>query len=264
MNEEKYLRRIGIEGTRPAADLASLRLLQRQHLLNVPFENLDIHWGQPITLDTAALYRKIVNRNRGGFCYELNGLFNELLRSFGFATRLLSAGVADDKGEFSPEFDHMALLVIIGEMQYIADVGFGAFTAEPLGFVPDIEQTDECGTFVIRRAADEYFEVAKQEDHGWRSEYRFKPFGHDLAEFEERCEWQQASPDSHFRKNKVCSILTVDGRKTLTDSKFIVTAGGERSERPVGSDTEFYTLLASEFGIERAHQETASATERFV
>ena len=58
--------------------------------------------------------------------------------------------------------------------------------------------------------------------------------------------------------------MTVDGRKTLTDSKFIVTAGGERSERPVGSDTEFYTLLASEFGIVRAHKEMASALERFV
>ena len=136
MNTSKYLARIGLENPVAIADIYNLKLLQRQHLLNVPFENLDIHWQRPIALDTERFYRKIVEENRGGYCYELNGLFNELLRESGFETRLLSACVSDGKGGFSDEYDHLAILVIIGEMQYLADVGFGAFAAEPLQFVP--------------------------------------------------------------------------------------------------------------------------------
>jgi N-hydroxyarylamine O-acetyltransferase len=249
MNSEKYLARIGLENPVAIADIYNLKLLQRQHLLNVPFENLDIHWRRPIVLDTERFYRKIVEENRGGFCYELNGLFNELLRESGFETRLLSARVGDGKGGFSEEFDHLAILVIIGEMQYLADVGFGAFSAEPLQFVPDIEQQDDAGEFIIRLLDGEYFEVAKRDGGEWKSEYKFKPFGRDLSEFAGMCDFHQASPLSHFTKGKVCSIMTLDGRKTLTDSKFIITAGGEKTESAVSSEEEFDRILLREFEI---------------
>ena len=252
MNVEKYLARIGMESVGVVPDIAGLKLLQNQHLLNVPFENLDIHWKRPIATDTGEFYKKIVNENRGGFCYELNGLFNELLRETGFETRLLSARVPGGNGEFSPEFEHIAILVIMGEMQYLADVGFGAFTAQPLKFVADVDQRDATGVFRIRPHDGEYFEVMKQEDFGWRVEYMFKPLGHDLSEFEELCRWQQTSPESHFLKNKVCSLMTASGRKTLTDDKFIVTVGEEKTETPVGSPAEFDEILLREFGISQS------------
>lgn len=252
MNVERYLARIGMDRTGVVPDIAGLRMLQRQHLLNVPFENLDIHWKRPVKVDIGAFYQKIVGENRGGFCYELNGLFNELLRELGFVTRLLSARVSGVDGTFTPEYDHAAILVIIGEMQYLADVGFGAFAAEPLQFVPDLEQSDPAGTFVIRRFDNEYFEVAKQQDFGWKSEYIFKPLGHDLSEFAERCEWQQASPDSHFTTGRICSLMTLNGRKTLTDDKFILTDGNERTETPIVSEEEFETVLFTQFGITKA------------
>ena len=249
MDTREYLSRIGLDNAGAAADRTALRLLQRQHLLNVPFENLDIHWKRPIVLDTNAFYGKIVKENRGGFCYELNGLFNELLREAGFQTRLVSGRVSNGSGGFGPEYDHMAILVIIGEMQYLADVGFGAFTAEPLEFVPDVEQDDAAGTFMIRRNLDDYFEVVKLEGDGWRTEYMFKPLGRDMAEFADMCDFQQFSPESHFTKGKVCSIMTESGRKTLTDKKFIVTAGDNKTETPVGSVEEFNEILMREFGI---------------
>jgi N-hydroxyarylamine O-acetyltransferase len=252
MNVEKYLARIGMDRTGIVPDIAGLKMLQRQHLLNVPFENLDIHWKRPIRVDVSAFYRKVVEQNRGGFCYELNGLFNELLRELGFETRLLSARVARGDGTFTPEYDHAALLVIIGEMQYIADVGFGMFSAEPLQFVGGTEQIDPAGTFMIRRHDDEYFEVAKQDDSGWKSEYIFKPLGHDLSEFAERCEWQQVSPDSHFTRGRLCSLMTLNGRKTLTDDRFILTEGDEKTEIPILSDDEFETVLFTQFGITKA------------
>jgi N-hydroxyarylamine O-acetyltransferase len=157
--------------------------------------------------------------------------------------------VSDGRGGFSDEYDHLAILVLIGEMQYLADVGFGAFTAEPLQFVADIEQEDEAGTFLIRQLAGEYFEVAKKDGGEWKSEYKFRPFGHDLSEFASMCEFHQTSPVSHFTQGKVCSLMTLEGRKTLTDAKFIVTADGEKSETPVGSDAEFDEILIREFGI---------------
>ena len=249
LDVERYSSRIGLEEAGTVAGVGRLKLLQRQHLLNVPFENLDIHWNRPIVLDTNKFYRKIVSENRGGFCYELNGLFNELLRELGFETRLLSARVATGDGKFSPEYDHVAIMAIFGELHYLADVGFGSFAAEPLLFVPDLKQQDDAGTFVIRAREDEYFEVLKKENGGWRSEYMFKPYGHDLSEFDARCQWHQTSPDSHFMKKKICSVMTLEGRKTLTDTSYIVTKRDNRSETAVNSEEEFNSILTREFGI---------------
>src|SRR3954447_10763487 len=105
-----YLERIRYHGPlEPTAE--TLRRLQVAHLLTVPFENLSIHRGEPIELDDEALFEKMVVRRRGGFCYELNGLFAALLRSLGFEVVMLAAGVMGADGEFSPDFDHMALMV---------------------------------------------------------------------------------------------------------------------------------------------------------
>ena len=247
MNVGDYLSRIGYTAI-PATDLATLKSLQRSHLLAVPFENLDIHWNQPIVPDITRFYDKIVVRRRGGFCYELNGLFNELLRSIGYQTRLVSARVFNGTIH-GPEFDHAAIIVRVGDDEYLADVGFGAFSSEPLRFAVGEKQRDEAGIFVIRKFDEEYLEVAKQENGGFRSEYIFRDIAHKLAEFTEMCDFQQYSPDSHFRKGKLCSIMVPNGRKTLTDKSFIVTDGEKKHETPVNSDAEFHRLLESEFGI---------------
>jgi N-hydroxyarylamine O-acetyltransferase len=257
MNTDAYLTRIGLKDSDLATDARSLRVLQRSHLLAVPFENLDIHWKRPIIVDAAKFYDKIVDEKRGGFCYELNGAFNQLLISLGFETRLVSARVFNGT-DHGPEFDHAAIIVTIGEDEYLADVGFGDFAADPLGFVLDEEQRDAAGVFVIRRFDDEYIEVAKQDGDKWKSEYIFRDISRDLSEFAEMCDFQQYSPDSHFTKGKICSIMTENGRKTLTDKAFIVTSDGERTEVPVGSEEEFERILNQEFGIARTEAKTTS------
>src|SRR3954469_4622706 len=110
MDLQAYLRRINYPGNQ-APTAAILCELHRAHLLAVPFENLDIHLGRAISLNQDALFNKIVTRRRGGFCYELNGLFALLLRGLGFEVTLLAAGVARADGGFGPEFDHMTLHV---------------------------------------------------------------------------------------------------------------------------------------------------------
>lgn len=253
MDHERYLSRIGVAEDVVAADLATLGMLQSNHLLSVPFENLDIHWRTPIVIDTAKFYQKIVERRRGGFCYELNGLFYELLREVGFDARLVSARVHAGDGRFGPEYDHAAVIVTIEGQEYLADVGFGDFTAEPLRLELDAEQHDREGVFVIRRFKENgYLEVAKMVDGEWRPQYIFKPEARELEEFAAMCDHQQYSPESHFTEGKVCSIMTPEGRKTLTDKKFIVTAGGEKTENEVATDEEFDRILLREFGIARS------------
>lgn len=257
MDRAKYLERISVSEGELSPDIESLRRLQRAHLLTVPFENLDIHWKRPIVLDVERFYHKVVVERRGGFCYELNGLFNELLISIGFTTRLISARVFNGK-EFTPKFSHAAIIVTIGEEEFLADVGFGDFTSEPLSFAPEAEEIDPTADFVIRRYDEGLFEVAKRDSGDWKSEYLFKDEPHELSDFAEMCDFQQYSPLSHFTKAKLISIMTPTGRKTLTDTKFIVTDGSDRRETDVTGDDEFYSILLAEFGIKRPteHQNT--------
>ncbi|QYO65904.1 arylamine N-acetyltransferase family protein [Leptolyngbya sp. 7M] len=248
MNKQLYLERIGINDHDIRADAATLFHLQRRHLLSVPFENLDIYWKCQIVLDLERFFTKIVEHRRGGFCYELNGLFNELLLSIGFKTRLISARVFNGK-DHGPEFDHAAIIVTIGDEEFLADVGFGDFTAEPLRFALDEEQRDANGRFTIRRFDGEYCEVAKHIDGTWRSQYIFKDTPRELSEFAEMCHYQQTSPVSHFTQGAICSIMTETGRKTLTDKKLIITNVDQKQEFTIDSEENFDTILNDEFDI---------------
>ncbi len=148
MDVGAYLARIGYSGP-PTPTLETLQGLHEAHYRTVPFENLDIALGRPIRLEETALFEKIVVRRRGGFCYELNGLFAALLRALGFRVTLLSAGVMSSRRrEFGPEFDHLSLRVALAE-PWLADVGFGEAFCRPLLLDVRDEQQDPCGVFRI-------------------------------------------------------------------------------------------------------------------
>lgn len=249
MNTKKYLNRICLEQISFVPNLENLKHLQRQHLLNIPFENLDIHWKKPIDLSSESLYRKIVENKRGGFCYELNGLFFELLQELGYQGKRISARVSDGKGDFGQEFDHLAIITRIEGEDYLVDVGFGDFCAEPIKFVLDEEQTDANGTFLIRRFDENYFEVVKKCVESFISQYIFTLQEHNLSEFEEMCIFHQTSPKSHFTQNKVCSLMLSNGRKTLSGNKFIKTKADQKEEFVISTEAEFKEILEKEFGI---------------
>lgn len=249
MEKQNYLNRINFNEKVASPDLKTLQLLQTKHLLHVPFENLDIHWKRKISLDSDKFYRKIIGEKRGGFCYELNGLFYELLDEIGYKSKIISARVANKNSGFGAEFDHLTILTKIGDAEYLVDVGFGDFTGEPLKFVLDIEQKDSNGTFLIRKHDEEYFEVVKKDGENWKSEFIFKDLRRDLSEFAEMCEFHQTSPESHFTRGKVCSMMTETGRKTLTDNKFIKTENGRKSEKIIESNEDFREILQYEFMI---------------
>ena len=124
MNIDAYLKRINYDGSTDPT-LETLRGLHRAHLLTVPFENLDIHAGRRIDVDRERIYAKIVGEEkRGGFCYELNGLFSWLLEALGYDVTLLSARVRHMDGTYGAEFDHLTVRIDLDEA-WLADVGFG-------------------------------------------------------------------------------------------------------------------------------------------
>lgn len=247
MDVNAYLERIGYRG--PLAPTAeTLRRLQVAHLLAVPFENLSIHADEPVVLEDEPLFDKVVARRRGGFCYELNGLFAALLRALGFRVEMLSAAVARRDGGFGPEFDHMALLVTLEE-RWLADVGFGDSFIEPLLVDERAEQAQ--GSRAYRIEEDGSRLVLLQRDGGgaWEPQYRFGLEPHTFADYAEMCRFHQTSPESHFTRGRVCSRLTDKGRVTLSGSRLITTTGGERVERELADDGEYAAALLEHFGI---------------
>ncbi|HLA16017.1 MAG TPA: arylamine N-acetyltransferase [Candidatus Limnocylindrales bacterium] len=248
MDVDAYLTRIGL--ARPAAPTAqALADLQVAHLLTVPFENLDIVAGVPITLAVDALFDKIVRRLRGGFCYELNGLFAVLLESLDYRVTRLSARTIDgDDGAEGPEFDHLVLRVDLDE-PWLADVGFGDSFRTPIPLRPNDVHVDLLGRSyqLVVNGNDWDLQERPTPDADWTTSFRFSLVPRNLADFEDTCRWQQ-SDSPHFTQHRFCSIATVDGRRTIMDDRFITTSRGERTERML-EESEVAELLDELFGI---------------
>lgn len=246
-NVSRYLARIGYAGPRePTAE--TLSNLHRAHMFAVPFENLDISLGRRIVCEEASCLRKIVERRRGGFCYELNGAFAALLRELGFRVTLLSACVPREDGSSSPEFDHMALRVDLDE-PWLADVGFGDLFTGPLRLEPGQEQEQDGRRFRMCEQ-DGRLQLDRTESDGrWRRQYSFTLVPRRLDEFASMCHYHQTSPESPFTRKKVCSLATPDGRITISDRRLIATRNGEKKERLLNSEDEWLSALAEYFGV---------------
>jgi N-hydroxyarylamine O-acetyltransferase len=243
-----YLERINYHGSlAPTAD--TLRDLQVAHLLAVPFENLSIHAKQPIVLEDSALFTKIVENRRGGFCYEANGLFAALLRALGFDVAMLSAGVANADGEFGPDFDHMALMVSL-DRRWLVDVGFGDSFREPLLLDERGEQVQDNRAYRILADGAHLILTRRDEGGEWKPQYRFTLQAHQYADYAGMCRYHQTSPQSHFTKSRICSRTTREGRITLSGMRFITTSlSGGRQERTLTSEEEYAAILREQFGI---------------
>ncbi len=253
MHIEKYFERLKYKGP-VIASLELLEQLQQLHLLHIPFENLDIYWKIPIELDTDKIFDKIINKKRGGFCYELNGLFHELLMSIGFETKIISARVYDaNTKEFGREYDHLAIIVRIEENEWLADVGFGEFSFGPLRIAVDEIQHDKRGKFMITNQERDSLLVSKATGDEWVPEYMFTLRGRSLSEFEEMSRYQQMSPESHFTRKRVCSVLTKSGNRriSITDNKMKFTDTNGTKEIAITDEAEFDQLLWKYFKIKK-------------
>jgi N-hydroxyarylamine O-acetyltransferase len=250
---DAYLDRIGLTKDQPS--LKYLKALQKAHLLNIPFENLDIHYGSKIILDYAKIFDKIVKRRRGGFCYELNGLFYHLLYHLGFDCYVISAEVRNEKsGEFGKPFDHMAIVVALDDESFLVDVGFGDGIISPLKIIANVIQMDYTRYWKIETDPDENLLLKVSNDTSvFNTKFRFTVEEKQLIQFIEMCEFHQTSPASTFTQKKLVTQLTSNGRVSLTDRKLKIQDLGETRESDIMNEDEFLSKLEHHFGIS-SHQ----------
>jgi N-hydroxyarylamine O-acetyltransferase len=239
----QYLARIGIAGPLDPS-VASLRAVHRAHLRTVPFENLSVRAGREIRLEEASLYEKIVSSRRGGFCYELNGLFAALLRSLGFRVSLLAGRVGVD----GIPFDHMAIRVDLGE-PWLADVGFGDSFLEPIRLAGRGAQDGGDGRSYRLDEDGAGLLLSRLESGAWTRQYRIDPGTWPLSAFEAGCQYHRTSPHSPFTRKTVVSRATEDGRITLSERRLITTARGVRTEIELPDDAAVARVLSDRFGL---------------
>ncbi len=245
-----YLRRLAVP--RPlTADTVTLHVLHRAHQLTVPFENLSIHLAEPITLTDDALIDKIVDRGRGGICYELNGAFALLLASLDAQVTRVAARVYGADGQLGIPFDHMALIVRSsdGSGPWLADIGFGRNSVYPLLFDSRAEQDDPGGRFLLADTDDGDVDLLRDGQPQYRIERRERA----QSDFGPTCWWQRSSPDSHFTRSTICSRLTETGRVSLSDRTLIVTNDGVRSEQHLPTDQALLAAYRDHFNITLDH-----------
>ncbi len=241
----KYLKRLNVK-KEVQADLASLAYLQNQHLLTVPFENLDVMNKVYIPLAVDTFYQKIVENQRGGFCYELNGLFQWLLNQLGFASFLSGATLYRGEGAWGRPQSHAVQIVHL-DQPYLVDVGFGNSARTPLPFNGETRK-DVSGLYRLIQGEGGYYHKQRKEKGAWRTLYRFKNKEMKLFEFKEACHRVQTSPDSHFTQRLLVTIATETGRKTLAKNTLTITEREQVKKIEVGAK-DIPELLKTEFGL---------------
>ncbi|MFJ8825834.1 arylamine N-acetyltransferase [Streptomyces sp. NPDC102467] len=242
---DAYLARIG--AARPAAPTAeALRALHLAHLRTVPFENLSVHLGEDITLDTDTLVAKLVDRRRGGFCYELNGAFAALLDALGFEVTLLQARGVGEGGRPGIPYDHLALRVRDTEGEdWLADVGFGTHSHFPLAYEERGDQSEPGGVFRVEEAAEGDLLVLRDGEPQYLLDQRPRA----LRDFTAGAWYHRTSPASHFTRSLVCSLLTEGGRITLSGHTLTTTVGAERTRTELPTDAAVLDAYDQHFGI---------------
>jgi N-hydroxyarylamine O-acetyltransferase len=246
---QAYLTRVGYDGSLTVSD-ETLRGLHIAHTMHVPFENLDIHLGREISLEPLDLFEKIVKQRRGGYCYEMNGLFALVLESMGFEVRRLMARMIAGYTETRP-LTHQALLVTIDGQRWIADVGNGrSGLLAPIRLengVVDVQFTERFRLMT----KDDYRYLFQTESAGqWENMYAFTLEGYQAVDYVPANFYNSHSPDSRFVQRKFCTMPTPEGRVTLTEMDLKITRNGETQVRTAANMDEYQAMLWRYFGIE--------------
>ncbi|MDB5494301.1 MAG: hypothetical protein JWP86_1638 [Phenylobacterium sp.] len=245
MDLQAYFDRIGFDG-QARLDAQTLAALHRAHLLAIPYENLDVQFGRPVTTDPEAAFEKIVTGRRGGWCYEMNGLFGHALQAIGFSVTRLAGGVRRDLMGAVMVGNHLVLKIDLDE-PWIADVGFGDGAFEPF---PLREGPIRSGGFEMR--------LERLDDRWWRfhnhafggaANFDFTLEAADPAMLAEKCHWLQTWPESPFvlnataQRHRPGEILVLRGRIL----KRVRPDGAE--DHLIGSAAELVDVLARDFDL---------------
>ncbi|MFZ0625685.1 MAG: arylamine N-acetyltransferase [Acidimicrobiia bacterium] len=246
MDAGAYLERIGIRGP-VEPDLANLERLQRLHMTAVPFENLDVFYRRGVQTSDGWSVPKIVERGRGGWCFELNGAFAALLSEFGYAVKRLAATVLYPP--IAPMPTHLTLEVQL-DRPYLVDVGFGDSFIRPLPLDSEGPHDGGTGDFGFVFEGEHTTLVSFEPGGVVEPHYRFGTSAAEPSDFDEASTWLQTAPDLSWTRSRFATRL-IDGgpdRVTLLDDRLKFRRDGDWSEREV-DESEWAILLDQWFGM---------------
>ncbi|MFL1513050.1 arylamine N-acetyltransferase family protein [Pseudomonas prosekii] len=249
-NLDLYLQRLGFS-TPPAPNLETLRQLQLRHTGAFAFENIATVLGEPVLIDLPSIEQKIFQQNRGGYCYELNGMFLVLLQTLGFDARGITGRVVmgQPEGAWTARTHRLSLVTLDG-VRYISDVGFGGMVpTAPLLLDTEAEQPTPHEPYRIEQHVDGYTLRAKVGEE-WRAMYIFDLQRQEDIDYTVGNWYVSTHPESSFRK-QLMAARTGDGwRRTLNNGSFAIHRIGEESQRRQVADADdLIALLSDEFGI---------------
>jgi N-hydroxyarylamine O-acetyltransferase len=274
MDLARYFARIGLSEA-PALSPEGLASLQQAHRRSIGFENLAILLGEGIRIDSESVFEKLVLRGRGGYCFEQNRLFSDVLSAMGLVNRPLLArvllGLSD--GEVPPR-THTLLLVNLGGAAWIADAGFGGSYVPPLpledgaqvqtgdGAWHRLQRSGERGSlggeWRLERAGPVSGTDGRAAPHGdWQPQYVFDLADVAQDDLELSNHWTSTRPATRFTTACVASVVLEGGFASLSDRQFTLSRNGASEVRQVETATEYARLLGEMFGIALSEAEAA-------
>ena len=240
-----YLARIGFDGE-PSPDFETLKRLMRCQFFSVPFENLDVQAGKIPSLAPEAIYAKIVERRRGGYCYEVNGIFAMALEALGISYRFVAArpmtyAVRRPK-------THVAIIASIDGEEWLCDLGFGGYgIREPIDLRwLDRELTQDYDTFMLTMASGRNYLLQSFIDGEWKKLYEFNLCPQEWVDFEP-ANWLNAThPESIFVQGRIVVLQHPTGKSILSGERFRYVSEGRVEEKIVSKD-DILELLRRNF-----------------
>jgi len=254
-----YFARVAYQGDGKPT-LETLAALHALHPQAIPFENLDSLSGRAISLDPAAVHAKLVRGQRGGYCYEHNGLFKRVLEKLGFEVKGLMARVMwfAPEGTITPR-SHMILRVELDGCSYIADVGFGGLVlTAPLRLdILDDQATPHESMRLVRANGEICLQAGL--GHEWRALYRF-----DLAEqltidYEGPNWYACTHPSSRFVNDLLVARAPTGARYTLLNNQLSIRSIEGKKKQVLHSADELRAVLEDVFGIAVPKDEATNA-----
>ena len=244
---DRYFARIGFAPP-PRFDAAALAAMMRAQLFAVPFENLDVRAGREISLEPAAIVAKILDRRRGGYCYEVNGLFAMALTALGIPWRFVAA-----RPMFYPARrprTHMALIVEIDGVSWLCDLGFGSFGPRAPMRLDDLDRTVEVDgeRFRLRRETDGVFVFSALADGAWADQYGFDLSPQEWIDFLPANYLNSHHPEAIFVRMDVVVGFHARGRTVLAGDTLKHIVDGVTATTPVAPEDRA-RILEAEFGL---------------
>jgi len=240
------LNRIGFNG-QPHADLATLQALQRCHVHTVPFENLDVQLRRPVGIDSNAGFEKIVNRNRGGWCYELNGVFGWALGEIGFDVMRVSAGVMRERAGDAQLGNHLCLLVRLDRL-YLVDVGFGGTLLEPIVLEP--AEHHHSPYFISLTFHNGYWRFSERAHDHEPFSFDFQTALADETRFAEKCTYLQTNEASTFVQNLVVQRHLEESHASLRGRVLTTLRPAGEDKQLLNSADELIATLRETFNLD--------------